>query len=115
MEILDVFRLLRKNLGLAIVLITHNPALLSGIADRVLVLYGGQVMELGLAREVLFFPKHPYTQALFQSIPSLDGPHDAGRRILPAIPRDSNSSSLARAGCPFEPRCAERMEITREW
>jgi oligopeptide/dipeptide ABC transporter ATP-binding protein len=113
MEILGVFRALRKNLGLAMIFITHDPALLSGFADRVLVLYGGRVAELGSGREVLGSPKHPYTQALFRSIPPLDGPHDAGNRSLPAIPRDSNVASLPRAGCPFEPRCPERMDICK--
>lgn len=113
MEILDVFRGLRKSLGLAMIFITHNPALLSGFADRVLVLYGGKVMELGFAREVLFSSKHPYTQALLRSIPPLDEPHDAGKRNLPAIPGDSNLSSAPRAGCVFEPRCPERMEICK--
>jgi oligopeptide/dipeptide ABC transporter ATP-binding protein len=113
MEILGVFRALQKSLGLTMIFITHSPALLSGFADRILVLYGGRVAELGVAREVLVSPKHPYTQALFRSIPSLDEPRDERKRILPAIPRDSNLSSLPRAGCPFEPRCPERMDICK--
>lgn len=111
-EILDVFRGLRKSLGLTMIFITHNPALLSGFADRILVLYSGKVVELGPAREVLVFPKHPYTQGLFRSMPRLDGPHDASQRSLPAIPRASDQS-LTHTGCPFEPRCPERMEICK--
>lgn len=113
MEILGVFQELRESLGLTMIFITHNPALLSGFADRVLVLYAGKVAELGPAKEVLVCPKHPYAQALFRSIPTLDGPHDAGKRKLPAIPRDSTFSSFPRSGCPFEPRCPERMEICK--
>lgn len=112
-EILDVFRGLRKSLGLTMIFITHNPALLSGFADRILALYSGRVVELGLARKVIASPKHPYTQALFRSIPPLDEPHDARKRNLPTIPRDSNLLSLPRSGCPFEPRCPERMEICK--
>jgi oligopeptide/dipeptide ABC transporter ATP-binding protein len=112
-EILDVFRGLRKSLGLTMIFITHNPALLSGFADRILVLYAGKIVELGTAKQVLISPKHPYTQALFRSIPPLDEPHEAGKRNLPALPRDSDLSSLPRAGCPFEPRCPERMEICK--
>jgi len=111
MEILNVFRGLRKTLGLTMIFITHNPALLSGFADRVMVLYAGKVVELGPANEVLVSPKHPYTQALFRSIPPLDEPHDADERNLPAIPSDSNSSCLPQSGCPFEPRCPERMDV----
>ena len=113
MEILNVFRGLRKGLGLTMIFITHNPALLSGFADRILVLYAGKVVELGLAREVLLSSKHPYTQALLRSIPPLDAPHETGKRNLPAIPSDSNLSSIPRAGCAFEPRCSERMEICK--
>ena len=112
-EILDVFRGLRKSLGLTMIFITHNPALLSGFADRILFLYAGRIVELGPAKQVLISPKHPYTQALFRSIPPLDGPHDSGKRSLPALPRDSDLSPLPRAGCPFEPRCPERMEICK--
>lgn len=112
-EILDVFRGLRKSLGLTVIFITHNPALLSEFADRILVLYAGKIVELGPAKQVLASPKHPYTQALFRSIPRLDEPHDSGKRNLPALPRDSDLSLPPRAGCSFAPRCPERMEICK--
>jgi len=114
MEILGVFRDLRRNLGIAMIFITHNPALLAGFADRVLVLYAGRVVELGPAEAVLASPKHPYTRALFQSIPPFPrGPHDGSKRKLPTIPGDSRPSSLPSAGCRFEPRCAERMDVCK--
>jgi peptide/nickel transport system ATP-binding protein len=113
-EILEVFRSLRKSLSLTMMFITHNPALLAGFADRILVLYAGRVIELGPAAEVLASPKHPYTQSLFQSIPPLLGaPRKAGKTKLPAISGDSYSPSLPREGCPFEPRCPERMDICK--
>jgi oligopeptide/dipeptide ABC transporter ATP-binding protein len=115
MEILGAFRTLREKLGLAMIFITHNPALLSGFADRVLVLYGGQVVECGPAATVLASPQHPYTQALFASIPAVFDERGNGRKTkLPVILGDSSLSSVPRAGCPFEPRCAERMDICRE-
>jgi peptide/nickel transport system ATP-binding protein/oligopeptide transport system ATP-binding protein len=114
MEILGVFRTLREKLGLAMIFITHNPALLSGFADRVLILYGGQVVEYGPAETVLASPRHPYTKALFASIPAFFKERGTARKAkLPMILGDSSQSSLPRAGCPFEPRCAERMEICR--
>src|SRR5713226_6156332 len=106
MEILGVFRTLREKLGLAMIFITHNPALLSGFADRVLVLYGGQVAECGPAEAVLASPRHPYTKALFQSIPEGSEQQGNSRKAkLPVIPGDSARSSLPGRGCPFEPRC----------
>jgi len=115
MEILGVFRTLREKLGLAMIFITHNPALLSGFADRVLVLYGGQVIECGPVAAVLASPRHPYTKALFGSIPAVFDERGSGRKTrLPVILGDSSHSSVPRAGCPFEPRCTERMDICRE-
>jgi len=115
MEILSIFRTLRKKLDLAMIFITHNPALLAGFADRVLVLYGGHVVELGPASTVLASPRHPYTKALFQSIPaSLEESVNGSKTTLPAIDGDSSPSSLPREGCCFEPRCTERMSICKE-
>ncbi len=115
LEILGLFRTLRERLGLAMIFITHNPALLSGFADRVLVLYGGQIAECGPAEAVLASPRHPYTKALFQSIPEGSEQQGNSRKAkLPVIPGDSARSSLPTRGCPFEPRCPERMDICRE-
>jgi oligopeptide/dipeptide ABC transporter ATP-binding protein len=115
MEILRVFRALREKLGLAMIFITHNPALLSGFADRVLVLYGGRVVELGPAATVLASPRHPYTIGLFQSIPpSLRDGGNRRKTRLPVIAGDSLPASLPREGCSFEPRCTERMDICKE-
>jgi oligopeptide/dipeptide ABC transporter ATP-binding protein len=115
MEILGVFRKLREKLCLAMIFITHNPALLSGFADRVLVLYAGEVAECGPAETVLASPHHPYTKALFQSIPAVsDKPGNSRKTKLPVILGDSSRPSLAIQGCPFEPRCTERMDICKE-
>jgi oligopeptide/dipeptide ABC transporter ATP-binding protein len=115
MEILAVMRRLREQLGLAMILITHNPALLAELADRVLVLYGGLVAELGPVESVLSSPQHPYTRALFRSIPDLYERHPAdGKRELPAIPAHWVDTSIPSCGCPFEPRCTERMDICRK-
>ncbi len=115
MEILGVFRTLKERLALAMIFITHNPALLSGFADRVLVLYGGRVAECGPAETVLTSPRHPYTRVLFESIPAVSERRGNGRRTeLPVILGDSSRSSLPTGGCPFEPRCTERMQVCRE-
>jgi oligopeptide/dipeptide ABC transporter ATP-binding protein len=112
MEILDVFRTLREKLGLAMIFITHNPALLADFADRVMVLYGGRVIELGPAVTVLASPRHPYTKALFQSIPSsLEGRENSRKTRLPAIAGDWSPMSARREECSFAPRCGERMDV----
>lgn len=114
-EILGVFRALRDEMGLAMIFITHNPALLAGFADRVLVLYGGRVAELGPARAVLSSPKHPYTRALFQSMPPIfENSGNSRKTKLPVIAGDFSAILLPREGCVFEPRCPERMEDCRK-
>jgi oligopeptide/dipeptide ABC transporter ATP-binding protein len=108
--ILDLFARLRRELGLTLILITHNPALLAGLADRILVLYAGRVAELGPARAVLSAPQHPYTQALMACMPLIrESELPVGKALLPVIAGES-PASLA-PGCRFEPRCAERMEM----
>jgi oligopeptide/dipeptide ABC transporter ATP-binding protein len=112
MEILGVFRSLREKMDLGMIFITHSPALLAGFADRVLVLYAGRVVELGTAATVLSSPQHPYTKALLRSVPPPFEQLESGNKsALPAILGDSLPSSLPSQGCPFEPRCAERMDI----
>ena len=114
MEILGVFRTLQEKLGLAMIFITHNPALLTGFADRVLVLYGGRVVEWGPAATVLSTPRHPYTNGLFRSMPPILGSSRSGRKTkLPTIAGDSLPGSLPQEGCSFEPRCTERMDICK--
>lgn len=116
-EILSLFLKLKEQLGLAIILITHNPALLTGFADRVAVLYAGEIAELGPADAVLSSPQHPYTRALLQCLPALDAAERSEPKSkLSVIPGDPPDLSSLAAGCRFEPRCAERMEIctTRE-
>jgi oligopeptide/dipeptide ABC transporter ATP-binding protein len=112
MEILGVFRTLKEELGLAMIFITHNPALLAGFADRVMVLYGGRIIELGPAATVLASPRHPYTKALFQSIPaSLEERENSRKTRLPAIAGDWSPLTSRREECSFAPRCAERMDV----
>ena len=115
LEILDLFRDIRERLGLAMIFITHNPALLSGFADRVLILYGGRAVELGPTAAVLASPRHPYTKALIQSIPASFDERIANRKTrMVAIAGDSWRSTSSQRGCCFEPRCPEAMDICRE-
>ncbi len=100
-QILDLLRDLKKRLGMAILLITHNLGIVGDIADRVAVMYGGQVVELASARELLRRPMHPYTKALMNSVPKLRG--EASR--LSAIPGNVPRIGNFPPGCRFAPRC----------
>jgi oligopeptide transport system ATP-binding protein len=113
-EILHLFRTLRQELGLAMIFITHNPALLAGLADRILVLYAGRVAEIGPAAQVLYSPQHPYTTALLRCLPSHFAETRSARKAkLSVIPGEPPDLSLHENGCQFEPRCKERMEVCK--
>ena len=114
-EILTLFQSLRDELGIAFIFITHNPMLLAGFADRVLVLYAGKVAEVGPTEEVLSAPQHPYTQALLRCLPWIDG-REVGRprkTLLPVIEGAPPSLTLLSEGCVFEPRCDARMDMCK--
>jgi oligopeptide/dipeptide ABC transporter ATP-binding protein len=113
-EILHLFRTFQKELGLAIILITHNPALLANLADRILILYAGRVAEIGPTANVLSSPRHPYTAALLRCLPpDFDESQSARKANLHSIPGDPPDLSLHEAGCQFEPRCIERMKACK--
>jgi oligopeptide/dipeptide ABC transporter ATP-binding protein len=111
--ILELLGRLRRELCLTLVLITHNPALLAGFADRILVLYAGAVAEWGPAEEVLARPLHPYSEALLDCLPS-PSETGAGKIRLPVIAGDAPDMTLPFDGCRFEPRCPARMGVCRE-
>jgi oligopeptide/dipeptide ABC transporter ATP-binding protein len=100
-QILDLLRDLKQRLGMAILLITHNLGIVGDIADRVAVMYAGQIVELAPAREMLQRPLHPYTKALMASVPKLRGEAKRLTAIPGNVPRIGNFPS----GCRFAPRC----------
>jgi len=111
-EILALFKTLREKLGIAIIFITHNPGLLAGFADRVLVVYAGRVVEWGPADEVLFSPRHPYTKALLRCVPAFDEAcTTSSKSQLHGIEGVSPHSASLAETCAFAPRCADRMDV----
>ncbi|MGC1620371.1 MAG: ABC transporter ATP-binding protein [Candidatus Acidiferrum sp.] len=113
-EILQLFRILTRTCGIAMILITHNPALLAGLADRVLVLYAGRAAEIGPAANVLASPQHPYTEALLRCLPTEFGEHQSSHKAkLHVIAGDSPDLATHPPGCLFEPRCDDRMEVCK--
>ncbi len=104
-QIMELLRDLKSQLGMSILLITHNLGLLKDIADRVLVMYAGQIVEEGPAKRLLENPLHPYTRALLRSTPQLG----AGRERLVSIPGNVPQLGAWPAGCRFHPRCPQRQ------
>jgi peptide/nickel transport system ATP-binding protein len=100
-QILDLLGDLKQRLGMAILLITHNLGIVGDMADRVAVMYAGQIVELAPARELLRRPLHPYTKALINSVPKLSG----GATRLTAIPGNVPRIGNFPPGCRFYPRC----------
>ena len=106
-QIVELLRELQAELELAILWITHDLALLSGFAARLLVMYAGRIVEEGPAGEVLHAPKHPYTEALLRAIPPGNG---ARRTPLETIPGTVPDPGALPPGCAFAPRCRHVME-----
>ena len=102
-QILELVRDLRHKLGMAIIWITHDLGVIAGIADRVIVMYGGQVVEQAPVAELFARPKHPYTRALLKTVPHLAGGRAARLQVIEGQPP---IMTAAPAACPFAPRCA---------
>ncbi len=105
-EILALLARLRERRNLAILLITHNPAVLAGLTSRVMVMYAGRIIEQGEWDAVMRAPRHPYTRALLGCL----APPDGARR-LPVIEGAPPSLAQPAPGCRFEPRCPARLPM----
>jgi oligopeptide/dipeptide ABC transporter ATP-binding protein len=111
-EILDLLRETNRKFGCALILITHNPGLLAGFADRVIVMYAGRIVEEGPVSQVFRRPLHPYTKGLLQLVPaSLQNQSRSGRQHLPALPGALSDSDYLSPGCIFAARCPSRTDI----
>jgi peptide/nickel transport system ATP-binding protein len=100
-QILELLRDLKREFRMALLLITHNFGIVGEMADRVAVMYAGQIVELSTAPALLQRPLHPYTRALIESVPKLSD----GRQKLVAIPGSVPSPGAFPPGCRFYPRC----------
>jgi len=108
-EILRMLREFNQTTGMAILFITHNPVELAGLADRVVVIYGGRIVEEGALAQVFSRPLHPYSQGLLSLMPRSFRAAGPDRSSLALIP-DLTANSGGR-GCVFEPRCSQRSAI----
>ncbi len=109
-QVLNLLQDLQKRLGLSYLFISHNLATVESIADRVLIMYLGRVVETGPVANVFANPKHPYTQALIDSVPSIDPAH---RGRLKPVTGELPSALNPPPGCAFAPRCARAASECR--
>lgn len=101
---------LRDRLGMAVIIVTHDMAVHAELADRVAVMYAGNIVEVGDVRQIFKAPKHPYTQGLIGSIPRVGGP----RVRLEGIAGNTPSPRDWPSGCRFHPRCPQAMPVCRQ-
>lgn len=109
LQILDLFRELKAEQKNSILFITHNPALLQGLADRVAVMYAGRIVEESFASQIFEEAKHPYTKALLECVPGVNDGRQPGYRLHTIEGAPPDPERLA-AGCSFSPRCSRRLE-----
>jgi oligopeptide/dipeptide ABC transporter ATP-binding protein len=108
-QVLELLKDIQQELGLAIVLVTHDLGVVAEVCDSVVVMYAGKVAEYGSSDQVYNNPQHPYTQRLLEAFPDLNRPEGSLASIPGAPPRLTELPP----GCRFEPRCHVRMDHCR--
>jgi len=106
-QILELMQSLQKELGMAIIMITHDLGVVAQMCDEVIVMYAGSICEQGTADEIFYNPRHEYTKGLMRSIPTVDSD---GSRLQPISGTPIDLLNMPK-GCPFAPRCDAAMKI----
>ncbi|MEB3280649.1 MAG: ABC transporter ATP-binding protein [Lyngbya sp.] len=106
-QVVELVKQLKKELGMAVIWITHDLALLAGLADIILVLYAGQIVEQASINQLYKNPRHPYTIGLLESLPRLQGKIPENLPAIEGVPPDLINYPK---GCPFAPRCRFAVE-----
>ncbi len=106
-QILELMTDLQKELGMAIIMITHDLGVVAQLCDEVIVMYAGSICEQGTADEIFYNPRHEYTKGLMRSIPTAD---TAGQKLHPITGTPIDLLNMPE-GCPFAPRCENAMKI----
>jgi oligopeptide transport system ATP-binding protein len=109
-QILELIKKMQREIGMAVIFITHDLGVVSGLCDRVQVMYAGRIVETAATRDLFYSPKHPYTRALQRSIPSLQ-PKGGELYTIKGLPPDLSKPI---PGCPFAPRCEYTVDRCRE-
>ena len=110
-QILGTLKALNRETGMALILITHDMGIVASMASRVLVMYGGRIVESGNALEIFEDARHPYTRALLAAVPRLDVDTGAPLEFIVGSPPDMIEPPK---GCPFAPRCRYSMKVCHE-
>jgi oligopeptide transport system ATP-binding protein len=110
-QIIDLVKNLRDEIGMAIIWITHDLGVVAGLAEKVIVMYAGFIVERGSVDDIYGDPRHPYTLALLSSLPRVDRTSREKLATIPGLPPDLLGLP---PGCPFTPRCAYAMERCRQ-
>lgn len=110
-EILALIKELKETLHISFLFITHNPAILQIMADRILVMYAGRIVEEGSAAEIFRNPLHPYTKALLECLPHPPSENGTRKKIYAAIAGSPPDMARLAEGCSFESRCRQRMDL----
>lgn len=110
-QIIDLMKDLQKKLNTSIILITHDLGVVADIAQRVVIMYAGKVIESGSLDDIFYNPQHPYTWGLLKSVPRLDSKERGELIPIPGTPPDLLNPPV---GCPFAPRCEYAMKVCVE-
>jgi peptide/nickel transport system ATP-binding protein len=113
-QILDLMLELQEELGMAIMIITHDIGVIAEVSDRVVVMYAGEVVEYSLIDTLFISPAHPYTIGLMASVPQLGAKFKRGKEPLREIPGIVPNLIHLPAGCLFSPRCEKVMPRCRK-
>jgi len=112
-QILSLLRKLRTEREFSMIIITHSIAVAAEVCDRIAVMYAGEIVELGEAKKILEYPKHPYTEGLVKCIPKPRAARSP-KVDLPTVPGQVPDLTSPPAGCRFNPRCPYAMEACRK-
>jgi len=107
-QVLDLMETVSRNDKMAVLLISHDLAVVANFCSRIIVMYNGRIVESGLIEDIVNHPKHPYTQALIASVPDL---YDTGCERLQTIPGSPPIAGRIHNGCSFAPRCSRATDL----
>jgi oligopeptide transport system ATP-binding protein len=110
-QILELMKKIQEQLGMSIILITHDLGIVADVSDRVVVMYAGQIVEVGLTDDIFASPKHPYTKKLLASVPRLDMKKSEKLHSIDGTPPDLY---IPPKGCSFYDRCSEAMTVCKD-